>query len=106
MSEGLLNLVWVVWGDLALLYKSLILLRFPDNTGMPFVLAMEVGNSRNTQVSCGLDLVLAHLSVSSPSVGQSKSHVQDQIQEVRKQICLLNERKCKVTGQRHKYKEA
>lgn len=48
VSEGLLDLVWVVWGDLALLHMSLILLlRFPDNTGMPFVLAMaEVQNKQ------------------------------------------------------------
>lgn len=48
MSEGLSDLVWVVWGDLALLYMSLILLlRFPGNTGMPFVLAkVEVGNKQ------------------------------------------------------------
>ena len=48
VSEGWLDLVWDVWGDLALLYMSLILLlRFPDNAGMPFVLAMaEVRNKQ------------------------------------------------------------
>ena len=96
MSEGLSDLVWVVWGDLALLYMSLILLlRFPGNTGMPFVLAMaEVGNMQTHAGFLRSRLSTGTLVISSHSVGQSKSHVQDQIQEMKKQICLLNKRDC------------
>ena len=63
------------------------------------------GWAERDEFSYSLGLVLAHLSVSSHSVGQSKSHVQDQIQEMTKQICRLNERNYKVTGQRPRYKE-
>ena len=107
VSEGWLDLVWDVWGDLALLYMSLILLlRFPDNAGMPFVLAMtEVRNKQKhagflkSRLSTGT--LVSFISFCWPK----KSHVQDQIQEMTKQICRLNERNYKVTGQRPRYKE-